>query len=320
MNREHFLKLLTRKLLNKLSTEDEQAFAAARSASVEYKQLANELLDRHIVTTPLSDTALEDIWQRIAGHKQVAQHHTAHLLFPRWLKLAAVILLFIGAGLITFRWLTARPATAIVTIAADDEQLYQTLADGTTVCLNHHSAIDYNSEFGKTQRMINLRGEAFFDVAKNAAVPLYIHVGQATIQVKGTAFNVSEHHKQIAIALMRGHILVSSTTHKTVPLYPNQQLNINGSNFIVSDLDTTLKAKAINWMHNSLVFKKERFINLATLLERRYQVKIEIRNEQLKNKRFTGIIKKAQLTEVLDVLSLSYPFSYVINNQVVIIK
>lgn len=320
MNREQFLELLTRKLQNGLSADEAEKFDGACHSSAEYAILAEQMLKKVPVRDELHDNALDHIWQRIAECEQTQNHSPVRRLIPGWMKVAATVLIFISAGWFTYHFLNRQAAEKILSLAATNQRLYYTLADGTAICLNRHSAIDYNSAFGQTKREITLHGEAFFDVARNPAVPLYIHAGQAIIQVKGTAFNVRQQAGQIAIALVRGHIIVSDPGHEPIALIPNQQLNISNGKFKVLPLDTILKAKATNWTLDTLVFKKQKLINLIALLERRYKVKIEIRNEQLKNRVFSGVIRNVGLIEVLDALRLSYPFSYVINNQVVIIK
>jgi transmembrane sensor len=320
MNRESFFKLLTRKLAGGLSADEQQQFDEACTNHPEYQQVAEALLATDATVRHQPQAALKKAWQQIAlAEAQVPLQETRRLN-THWLKIAAAIFLIISAGLIFYLNHQPDKATSLLALNSISQKLYKTLDDGTTICLNRNSAIQYNTDFGKTKREISLQGEAFFDVAKNPAVPLFIHVGDITIQVKGTAFNVSQQPKQIAIALIRGHIIVSNKANGHVALNPNQQLIVTENSFKISPLDTTLKVSTTRWTRDSLVFKKEKLVNLALLLEKKYEVKIEIKNEKLKVKQFSGVIKKEQLTEALDALKLSYPFSYNVTNKVVTIK
>ncbi|MES2276523.1 MAG: FecR family protein [Bacteroidota bacterium] len=320
MNRENFLKLLTRKLAKELTAEEQQQFDEACNNNPEYRQIANELLVTTSTAHHLPQAALKKAWQQIKQAEEQVPEQPARRLNSYWLKMAAAVLLMISAGLVFYLNQKHGEAVPLLSLNSTYQKLYKTLDDGTTICLNRNSVIQYNVDFGKTKREITLQGEAFFDVAKNPAVPLFIHVGEIIIEVKGTAFNVSQQPKQIAIALVRGHIMVSNKADEHVALNPNEQLIASSNSFKVLALDTTLKVAAINWTGDSLVFKKEKLINLALLLEKKYRVKIEIRNEKLKLKQFSGVIKKEQLTEALDALKLSFPFSYVVSNKVVTIK
>lgn len=89
--------------------------------------------------------------------------------------------------------------------------------------------------------------------------------------------------------------------------------------FEVKTLSSPTKAPELKWTQDSLVFKKEKLRDLAAQLEKKYKVKIEIRNEQLKNKRFTGIFSGEELKDALEALRLSYPFVYVIDGQLIVI-
>lgn len=322
MNRENFLKLLTGKLSEGLNAEDQKLFDQACAANPEYCQIADTLLYQANNAGALPQARLQAVWQSIeAEDKLTAVPTTVRPLWPRWLKVAAMLLV-IGTAAILYLYKNPGKGASF-SFNADNQKLYKTLDDGTTIYLNHNSNITYNANFGKNRREISLHGEAFFDVAKNAAIPLFIRVGQVTIKVKGTAFNVSEHllGKQVEIALIRGKIEVSNALNpQKIDLNPQQRLIVAAGKYQVLPLDTGRQKTTMSWTRDSLIFRKEKLVNLAILLERKYNVKIEIRNEKLKLKQFSGVIKNEQLTEALDALKLSFPFSYVVNNKVVTIK
>lgn len=333
MNRENFLHLLTLKLSGALSAEQETQFKAACSANREYKLIADELLNDNLNETGHlinPSEQLDAVWNTIVSLKnQPAEEPKRTYHLPYLLRVAAAVLLIVIGGIL-WHYYTPMPLINQFSVNAGEHKIYKTLDDGTIICLNRNSGIRYNQDFGKTKREITLKGEAFFDVAKNAAVPLFIHVSHVTIEVKGTAFNVSERqeHKQVEIALIRGTIEVSNTLNRgqTIALSPNQKLVVStdalqkGRPYQILPLGQDQQANTLRWTRDSLVFKKEKLVNLAILLEKKYQVKIEIQNEKLKLKQFTGVIKGEQLTEALDALKLSCPFTYAINNKIVIIK
>ena len=65
-----------------------------------------------------------------------------------------------------------------------------TLPDGSVVTVNSDSRVSYGKNFNGKKRMVELVGEAFFNVAKDPSAPFYVKVGNLTIQAVGTAFNV----------------------------------------------------------------------------------------------------------------------------------
>jgi len=102
--------------------------------------------------------------------------------------------------------------------------------DGTLVVLNEDSRVSYNEDFGRARREIILEGEAYFDVAPNAAVPLVIHAGNVDIKVLGTSFNVKAYpsDKRIETSLISGAVELSSKFAKgqKILLRPNEKITV----------------------------------------------------------------------------------------------
>lgn len=335
MEREIFLKLLSRKLASDISTAELQQLEEAANSQPELRQL-EEQLTQYFKTKPHQpvDTTpqLEKVWEAIAVQEQAPQIKTIkinHFNGRNLLRYAATVLLLVVAGLVIRKaFYQKAPAEQLVTLSSGNQRLFLTLADGTQVWLNRQSAISYNSAFGQNQRRVVLKGEAFFDVAKNEAVPLTIDAGHVNIKVKGTAFNVNanEPAKNIEIALVRGAIEVTDSLHRSqgILLRPNHKLvfasgaDIGHAQLLAMDLGK--EDAAVKWTQDTLVFRKEKFKDLVLQMEIRYKVKIEIQNEQLKNRRFSGSFTNEPLKDALEALKLSYPFSYQITEQKVVIK
>lgn len=82
-----------------------------------------------------------------------------------------------------------------------------TLQDGTEVWLNAESTIEFPSSFIGNDRTVNLRGEAYFKVAHNAEKPFIVNLGDRTIHVLGTEFNVRNYKSEEArVILVKGSI------------------------------------------------------------------------------------------------------------------
>ncbi len=322
MKRESFLKLLTKKFAGNITASELQEFEEGLANNAEYEQIADAILAPTAHHISSADAQLKSVWQKIEEDRQIIELAPRRTLLSHWLKFAAAIIV-VGIGLIWNQYYNTAEPSDLFSFNTADQRQYKTLEDGTTICLNRNSTIQYNSDFGKNQREIYLKGEAFFDVAKNASVPLYIHTGQITIKVKGTSFNVVENseNQQVEIALIRGKIEVSNQVNKKkIDLSPKEKLIFKAGHFQVYQLDTTKQLSTTKWTLDSLVFKKEKLSDLVLLLEKKYNVNIAIKSNHLKIKRFSGVIKDEQLTEFLDALKLSYPFTYTINKKMIIIK
>jgi transmembrane sensor len=337
MKRDAFLKLLTRKLSTDLSASELQGFYDAVNSSAEFRQLDEELTKYFAVNNTLPsdidngndlEDKLQSVWKSIDAHKELKVSYSNRYSYV--LKIAAVIFILLAGGLVFFNYHREEPSENTISVNSGDQKLFMTLDDGTKVWLNSRSSLAYNSVFGKKRREITLKGEAFFDVVKNPDVPLSIVAGRIKVVVKGTAFNVkaSGRSGNTEVALIRGLVEVTGTEAKMedILLKPNEKFVLlpesnNGlAQYKVLKMNAKLENPDTRWTQDTLVFKKEKLKDLAQQMEIRYKVKIEIQNEQLKSKRFSGLFTSEPLRDALEALKLSYPLDYQITDQKVIIK
>lgn len=320
--------------------------------------LVDQLWNAHLQPYPTENIS-ELPWQRMQGQLFPAEPNQPAIvqgtaaprkirIMRRWLVAASVLLLLAGS-MFVFQWI--RP------LASSGKQLNQVmtepdsksqveLPDGTTVWLNKGSKLTYSTDFfGEKHRVVNLVGEAFFDVKKNESVPFIIHTDEIQITVKGTAFNVKAYpgSKRVEAALVRGLIEISTRgdADRQILLRPNEKFTLdldqspngkderkfpgNDSSSSLSYAITRLKSFPGNepaetaWMNQRLYFNDESLGDLAPKLESWYNVKIRFADEALRNKRFSGVVEKESLLELLKVLQLSSTFRYKIEGDLLII-
>ncbi|WP_418542747.1 FecR family protein [Parabacteroides goldsteinii] len=185
------------------------------------------------------------------------------------------------------------------------------LPDGTIVYLNADSKLRYGSHFNGKQRQVELTGEAYFDVAKDAQSPFIVKAGDIQVRALGTSFNVHAYpdDENITTYLAEGSVIVSS---------PDQSLHLSPGEVAVYSLaDTRMTKKQeeddrlfIAWMNNEMVFNDEPILNIIKLLERNYNVKFEIKSDKLNSITFTGTLKNASLQSTLYALQFTSSVSY----------
>jgi len=219
-----------------------------------------------------------------------------------------------------------------------------TLPDGSVVMLNSGSVLRYPTSFDSKSRQVYVEGEAYFDVKKDSQHPFYVKTTSITIKVIGTKFNVKSYseEKKVETTLVSGSVEIYSNRkdikedNRLIILKPNQQatFKIGKSKLFVTDLSysaDTIKGIQINpcvdvipviaWKDNRLVFRDEKFIDLANKLERWYNVEIEIKDESLKSTLFSGVFEKESIEQSLNALKMATPFNYKIKqNHVSIIR
>jgi len=179
------------------------------------------------------------------------------------------------------------------------------LADGTKVFLNAVSSIKYPTQFNGDQRIVELQGEAYFEVAKNKNKPFLVKSDNQTIEVLGTHFNVHAYTNESAIktTLLEGSVAVSSKNQKAI-LKPGQQSNVSesSSRIAIKEVDTEA---AIAWKNGRFKFDNADLKSVMKQLERWYGIKVEYRGD-VSDVRFNGgTFRNKNLSEVLKVLELS---------------
>ena len=272
-------------------------------------------------------------------------------VYLKILKIAAVIIpTFLLGGILSYHFMPEIPVSEKITsteirspFGARSEVV---LPDGSTIWLNAGSKIKYTSDFNKKSRDVQLSGEGYFKVARNADMPFRVKAGDLSIQAIGTEFNVKSYDDEdiIETTLVEGKISIqqSQKQKKSVYLEPHQKaIYVKYSkNLTVKDLklanenkheELTLKkgiiyiaekidpVPVVAWKENRLILKGEELNTLVIKLERKYDVKFVFESEALKQFRFTGTLENETLTQVLDVIKLSAPLEYKLQGKTVMI-
>lgn len=176
------------------------------------------------------------------------------------------------------------------------------LSDGTRIWLNAASTIRFPSVFNGGKRVVELSGEAYFEVAKDAAKPFVVKMGQNEINVLGTRFNVMsyDNESKVVTTLLEGAVKYS-TELKTVVLKPGQETRAgkDGSVELVKNADMEL---ATAWKNGQQMFKRSDLTSIMRQVERWYNVDVVFKNEAPKTATFTGDLPRdVGLIELLKV-------------------
>lgn len=218
------------------------------------------------------------------------------------------------------------------------KRIHTILPDGSAVWLNSGSSITYTANLlTNGKREVNLTGEAYFDIKHDSQHPFIVHAGKLQIVVLGTAFNVKAYKEDafIETTLIRGKVEITNDAKpgQAIVLLPDQKVSINTSistikksilpvksitkDSLAASPEAKLPDEAIAetaWVNDKLSFKKEQFSELATQLERWYDVKITFDNDRYLTKQFTGTFRDQDINEVMRALQFTQPFHYAINN------
>lgn len=190
------------------------------------------------------------------------------------------------------------------------------LSDGTKVWINPDSRLEYLESFSKNERRVKLKGEAFFDVAKDATRPFIVETDGMDIQAVGTAFNVKSYHDKPVVQLTEGKIKVRGK---------GKEVEINAGNQVLladAGLNTTPlehNEEATSWKDGFFYFNNKEISEIMEELSRWYGVE-PIYRCNVNNKRYLGgIDKNSTLAQVCSVLSDLTDYSFKIEQEKLII-
>jgi transmembrane sensor len=244
---------------------------------------------------------------------------------PFFLKVAAILLLSLMAGLFTYHQLqpSKQGLVSYTTISTKaGERKTVTLPDSSRISLNNQSSIRFASKFEQKIRSVSLSGEAFFEVQHDAARPFIVRTGKLHIQVLGTAFDVKAFPDETwsKVTVASGKVGVySKAGEPTQMLLPGEALTYDQENKQFN-LQKVQAEDLHAWQQGILLFKGENLREIARQLERWYGVKISIPDVKLQRERFNIKQNNESLCHVLESLSQSGDgFHYQIKGQQVLI-
>lgn len=196
------------------------------------------------------------------------------------------------------------------------------LADGTRIWMNAQSELEYPVTFSSTTRRVKLIGEAYFEVYANSSAPFIIEANGYEILVLGTAFNISAYNDDafIQTTLVSGALEMSSRGGSSYKLKPGQMAMIDHQNqkFEVEYVDTRLFT---SWKEGVLHFNKISLKDLATKLERWYDVEISFNNQKAASFLFSGAIENSRdIHFLLDLIGRAANVEFETNDKQIIVK
>ncbi|MEM9548482.1 MAG: FecR domain-containing protein [Bacteroidota bacterium] len=169
-----------------------------------------------------------------------------------------------------------------------------TLPDGSTVAVNADSKIAYNKASWNEKREVFLEGEAFFSVEKGSNFKVLTDDG--TVQVLGTSFNVYSREDQLSVQCETGKVSVQTSGDTESILTPNQSVTVENGKHQAGLITETVRRST--WRDGTFVYKATKIIDVASELERQFDIKINM-DKSLEDTKYTGGFNRSSLETAL---------------------
>lgn len=191
------------------------------------------------------------------------------------------------------------------------------LPDGTKVWLNAASVLQYPVSFAPTgDRNVELNGEAYFEVAKDAAHPFKVKSTGQMVEVLGTHFNISSYVEEgrTITTLLEGSIKLN----QHIILKPNERATLLNGQISLARVDAI---DAIAWKQGLFVFDGDTLEEVMKKISRWYNVETVFEDASLKSKKFSGRISRSlHLSKVLEKLELVGAVKFEVRMNKIIVK
>jgi len=180
-----------------------------------------------------------------------------------------------------------------------------TLADGTRVWLNASSRLSFPSFFTGNQRLVELEGEAYFEVAQNKSQPFLVKAKGTNVEVLGTAFNMMAYldEANTKTTLIEGAVRVN---YKNVSKQLKPGLQAITNSFEPIRVVTADMKDALSWKDGYFYFKDEPLISIMRKLQRWYNIEVIYHPKANKHQTFGGMISSNNyISNILSIMELT---------------
>jgi transmembrane sensor len=183
------------------------------------------------------------------------------------------------------------------------------LPDGSKVWLNAASSLRYPTAFTGGDRVVELTGEAFFEIAANPAQPFKVSSQGQLVEVLGTAFNINAYPDETAIetTLLNGAVRVTAANTQPVVLMPGNQAVVSAKGIHRQEVNTDDETA---WKNDLFAFNNTDFKSIMRQLSRWYDVDLEWKGPMPGKQLIGNISRNYSIEQVLKMLAFTAGIQY----------
>lgn len=254
---------------------------------------------------------------------KISEGYKIKSMWVYWKRIAAVALIPLLIGNLIWFYLTSGEGSSASQpvyneiYAAFGTRTALKLADGSSVWLNSGSSLKYPDRFTGKERVVFLKGEAYFEVVSNSSVPFIVNTTSLNVKATGTKFNVSDYLSDLnaEVTLVSGKVFVNGLVeeNKKDPvseLFPSQHLVFSKEARTVSIQNEDI-SEYIAWKDGKLIFRNKPLSYVVNKISQVFNVDIELQGNALKDYRYRATFEDESLSEILKLLKISSPIDYI---------
>lgn len=166
------------------------------------------------------------------------------------------------------------------------------LGDGSKVWVNSVSELRFPLLFTQPDRIVALKGEAFFKVAHQASQPFKVQVNGLTVKALGTEFNIKSYNGESTyISLVNGSVSVENAKGESIILQPGEAVAVDNSESPLTK-ETFDETFVLGWLQGMYYFRNEKLQQIAVVAERWFNINVQIKDPSLPGLHFSGALDR----------------------------
>jgi transmembrane sensor len=218
---------------------------------------------------------------------------------PRFARVAAALAIILGLS-----WVFIPRSDLVLAQSSVGKTTELFLPDGSKVTLNAVSEITYSKEDFEKDRVLDLSGEAFFQVKEGSRFTVRTEGGE--VSVLGTEFNVHSRENRFMVQCRSGRVAVTRGVSKA--LLTKGMMVQNASDELTEAIED---APPITWMEGQFLFSERPVMEVFSEIERQFGVRINGQGDL--QGLFTGEFERSNLISALDVVCSTMGLNYQVN-------
>ncbi len=201
-------------------------------------------------------------------------------------------------------------------VAPRGARIHFTLPDGTQGWLNSESSLFYPLVFRGRTREVTLKGEGYFEVARNERKPFIVKTEQLAVRVLGTSFDLNAYPDddvtEITLVSGKVEVLKSAGRHPVIltEMNPGDQVRVRKTDLMCQKQVVEDPGCYAAWKDGKLVFRNDPMDLVVKKLGRWYNVQFYLQEKRLKDFRYHATFQYESLDEVLKLIKLTSPVDY----------
>ena len=285
-----FSKVITGEATKAEKSELENILLEDPSARKEYDQLVKVWNSTQSVSG-LTRSEIEKDWKNVRAQIKTSGHTPTP-----WLKIAASVLVILTLGIAASLLFFNKEVRYI----AENNSVEKILSDGSEITLNKNSSLSLKKGFGRKNREVILKGEAFFDVKNNTDLPFIISANQLNIRVVGTKFNIRTNKNITEVFVTEGTVLLKTDTkERKVTKDQMAVFRPDKDQLFISDIDDP---NFLSWKTKKLIFQDVPLKDVIEKLNEIYERKMVIKNPEIGKCKITVEFNNEDLQDILRIL------------------